>query len=948
MMSRSTWFSSLGLRARLVLPICLIVLLAGGIRTWSIADEEFHLLNDRLAARAAFIERSLAPVLVSHVEAGRLAEMESLLRDLALDARQSIAELAWHDGKRRFAFQAPIQPAIYPDWFARMSQPLRTRWTVALDRSGASLGSFEFTLDATPLMDLAWRRVNAQVRMVGMVIGLLLLLVVTLTATTLRGLRRIRSTAVALKAGDYSRRADTHGVPEIRAVAEALNALIDKTRLEMARRSRLEETLRERWQMLDRILKTMSEAVILTDRDLRLVMANPAAGRLIHGGFVLGESLPAILRNPAEGGLLPLEWPALREIARREGQANIPRLSLAMVDGQISVCSLLLQPLEIPGDDNPGWLVVLTDITRSEWLIERAEWQAAHDSLTGLSNRLLLADRINRACLEAERNGHLCAVCLFDLDEFKKINDLHGHETGDHVLVEIARRIVDSLRGTDTVARLGGDEFVVLFTSLANVDQAEHAIGRLIDLVREPIVRDGVRHVVSASLGCTFYPLDDAEPDGLLRHADVAMYEAKGKGGNGWKLFHLEDRGHSEELANRLRQAMAAKELVLFYQPQVDLRRGTVLGFEALLRWQDPERGLVMPGDFLPVVERSAFIEQIDDYVLDLALTQAGDWHRRGHAWRISVNISGRHVLKDGFVETLEAALHRHPDLPPGVLCIEVTESSALTDMARAVSVIERCRALGLMVAVDDFGTGFASLAYLRQLPCDEIKIDQSFVRDMLDDRNDLALVEGVISLAAVFGRTTLAEGVETAEHGVLLMHLGCDRAQGYGIARPMPAANVERWVEAWRPHPAWALWADTPWELADFPLLLAEYDHLRWIRQVLLYVEGGNLHMREEELVDPQHCRFGHWYYSHGKDRYRHLPEFRQIEAVHNEVHALGRDIAESVRNGDIDAARKRCPDLIHSKDRILTMLTALHLAVQKSSTPAKGASRPPEVEQV
>ncbi|HET6718208.1 MAG TPA: EAL domain-containing protein [Rhodocyclaceae bacterium] len=401
----------------------------------------------------------------------------------------------------------------------------------------------------------------------------------------------------------------------------------------------------------------------------------------------------------------------------------------------------------------------------------------------------------------------MMAVCYLDLDGFKPVNDQYGHAAGDRVLVEIAGRLRDCLRGSDTVARMGGDEFVLLLLGLVRIEECEAALARILKAVAAPLTVAGDPVTISASLGVALFPRDDVDVDTLLRHADQSMYLAKQSGKNRYHLFDPENdrvaRDRSERLA-RIRQAIERREFVLYYQPQVDMQRGRVIGMEALIRWQHPERGILPPADFLSVIEDTDLIVDIGDWVIATALQQIDRWQQAGLELCVGVNIAARHLLRGDFVDRLQAHLAACPGVDPRRLDLEVLETAALEDIAHVSGVIRACQALGVSYSLDDFGTGYSSLTYLKSLPAETLKIDQTFVRDMLSDPDDRAIVQGVIGLARVFQREVIAEGVETIEHGSVLLTLGCARAQGYGIARPMPAAAVADWVGRWQPDAAW------------------------------------------------------------------------------------------------------------------------------------------------
>ncbi|TVP56397.1 MAG: EAL domain-containing protein [Halomonadaceae bacterium] len=442
-------------------------------------------------------------------------------------------------------------------------------------------------------------------------------------------------------------------------------------------------------------------------------------------------------------------------------------------------------------------VAVFSDI--SELKNHQAELEAAanYDVLTGLPNRRLLADRLSHALARAERAGETLAVCLLDMDGFKPINDTYGHELGDKVLQEMARRLNQQVRKDDTVARLGGDEFVLLL----NGATSEHLFQRLLDAISVPMVLGGITLQPTVSLGITPFPEDLVDSDMLLRHADQAMYQAKEAGKNCFSFFdssHDAQRRSHRQQFNRLRQALEEEEFVLFYQPQVDMRSGIIIGMEALIRWHHPEQGLLAPAAFLPLIEGSELEQPLGEWVINTAFTQLAAWQAAGRQFPVCINIGANHLLDPRFIACLEQTMVRHSQVAPPMISLEILETTALHDMCEAWEVISHCQELGFKVALDDFGTGFSSLTYFRKLPVDLIKIDQSFIRDMLKDNHDRAIVESVVFMAQKFDRPVLAEGVETDEHARELLAMGCHFMQGYGIARPMPAHEVMGWSANW------------------------------------------------------------------------------------------------------------------------------------------------------
>jgi diguanylate cyclase (GGDEF)-like protein/PAS domain S-box-containing protein len=463
------------------------------------------------------------------------------------------------------------------------------------------------------------------------------------------------------------------------------------------------------------------------------------------------------------------------------------------------------------------YVALFSDISSLKEHQKQLEQIAHYDILTGLPNRVLLADRLRQAMTQLQRRQQGLVVAFVDLDGFKAINDNHGHDIGDQLLITVATRMKQALREGDTLARFGGDEFVAVLLDLNDVDASMPMLNRLLDAASQPAYIGDLTLQVSASLGLTFYPQAEViDADQLLRQADQAMYQAKQAGKNRYHIYDAEQsrniRGHHESL-EQIRHALTAYEFVLYYQPKVNMRTGTIIGAEALIRWQHPKKGLLLPGLFLPIIEDHPLSIDIGDWVIDTALTQIELWHAAGLNIPVSVNIGARQLQKENFVERLQELLAAHPTVRPADLELEILETSALDDVAQISLIINACRQIGVTFALDDFGTGYSSLTYLKRLPVNLLKIDQSFVRDMLIDPDDLAIIEGVVGLARAFRRQVIAEGVETIEHGTLLLHLSCELAQGYGIASPMLAHELPEWAIAWRPD---AVWTDLPWKPCD------------------------------------------------------------------------------------------------------------------------------------
>ena len=436
---------------------------------------------------------------------------------------------------------------------------------------------------------------------------------------------------------------------------------------------------------------------------------------------------------------------------------------------------------------------------------------ASYDALTGLPNRNLLAELMREQCSRADETGQGFAFCYLDLDEFKPINDQFGHDLGDRVLVIIAKRLRGLVRAGDMVGRLGGDEFVVLLGGLRQGPELDRRLRDILDRICEPIQVDSLTLQVAASIGVTLYPEDSSDPDILLRHADQAMYRAKAMGRNSYSLFDLafEDaQQRRRERLHEIEQGLRQQQFELYFHPKISLRTGDVCGVEGLVRWRHPRRGVLLPAEFLADLEQSELDYTFGDYVIERALEQLGSWVAKGLALPVSVNISAPHLLAPDFLEHLESALQRHPHVPTGLFRLEILETAAVSDRGQAIAVLDRVRRLGVGVSLDDFGTGYSSLRHLRSLPVDEVKIDQSFVRDMLTDPADRNIVRSVLGLAAAFNLRVVAEGVETPEHMRALVELDCELGQGFVFARPMPAADLPAWLAAWPEQAARMPWS--------------------------------------------------------------------------------------------------------------------------------------------
>ncbi len=686
---------------------------------------------------------------------------------------------------------------------------------------------------------------------------------------------------------------------------------------DISARKQAEEGLRQAAS----VFEFSHEGIMITDPQGTIIDVNEAFCRIT--GFTRAEAIgnnPRILKSGRhDDAFYHTMWQGLRRHGHWSSEVWNRRK-----DGEIYAQKQTISAVRSGAGEILRYVCLFSDITELKEHQHQLERIAHYDALTGLPNRVLLADRIRQAMSQARRRSKLMAVAFLDLDGFKAVNDKHSHEVGDKPLTQLAGRMQDALRQVDTLSRLGGDEFVALLVDLESPESSAPVIDRLLATASEPTYMDGVELRVSASIGVSFYP-QAAEVDGdqLLRQADQAMYLAKQAGKNRFHVFDVEHdrsiRGRHESL-ERIGLALARREFVLYYQPRVNMRTGQILGAEALIRWQHPERGLLPPAAFLPTIKGNALTVAIGGWVLETALEQIEAWRRQGLDVPVSVNVDAQQLDRSDFVDTVRAALARHPAVQPGDLELEVLETSALEDIEQISEIIEACGALGVHFALDDFGTGYSSLTYLRRLPARILKIDQSFVRGMLDSPEDLAILGGVLGLADAFRRQAIAEGVESIPHGIKLIQMGCVLGQGYAIARPMPAESFADWATRWRPDPAWT--GQQPVARTDLPVIFAMVEHRAWVAQLQRHLHEDDV---EAPALDPHQCQFGRWLDDVGSVRHGSHPTFARIVELHETIHERAGELVTLKQAGAAPAAQSRLAEVGALRDALLEELDRL-----------------------
>lgn len=545
-------------------------------------------------------------------------------------------------------------------------------------------------------------------------------------------------------------------------------------------------------------LDSIGDAVITTDVLGNVEYLNPIAEALTGwtNDEAVGISSTSVFRIFSEDTGEIVESPITQCL--REGQIVGSETNTVLIHGDGHTISVTISAAPIRNRDDKviGGVLVFHDVSEKQNHMKEMIHQAHHDALTGLPNRLLFNEHLSLALGQAKRRKSQLAVIFLDLDRFKLINDTMGHNVGDLLLKAGAERLKNALREGDTIARLGGDEFLVLLPEIAEAKEAATVTKRLLEAIIKPFVLDGNEVFISTSIGISLFPNDGDEIESLVKQADIAMYHAKELGRNNFQFFTHELNVKAQDrlsLENNLRKAIEREEFVLHYQPQVDLETDQVVGLEALIRWNSADRGIVPPASFIPIAEETGLIVPIGEWVLRRACEQNVKWQRMGYPLlKMSVNISARQFLQPNLVEIVESIL-KETELDPQWLELEITESIAMEKGEATVELLNGLKELGVLVSIDDFGTGFSSLGYLRRLPIDTLKIDQTFVRDISSDEKGEAVITAIISLARNLRLKVIAEGVETQTQWAFLKAKRCDVMQGYFFSKPLCAEAIEK-----------------------------------------------------------------------------------------------------------------------------------------------------------
>ncbi len=698
---------------------------------------------------------------------------------------------------------------------------------------------------------------------------------------------------------------------------------------QIIRRLRAQKRAEKNLLLHDTAFNNTHEAITITDEDGKIMEVNPAFSRIT--GYERGEVLG---RNPRvlKSGLHDNEfyrnmWKSITINGNWRGEIwNKNKY------GEIYPEILSITAIRNSKNKIKNFVAVFSDISHLKEHEKKLHKMAHYDGLTNLPNRVLLIDRLKQAQSIIKRSKQLLAICFLDLDGFKPVNDSFGHDVGDALLVEISNRIQGRLRASDTVARIGGDEFVILLTGLEKIEECFLFVNRLMQAISAPYLIENETISLSASIGISIYPQDDADADTLLRHADQAMYQAKREGKNTYCLFDpekdTEERSLNERI-KRIRQAIENEEMEVHYQPKLDLRAGRVTGAEALIRWQHPDQGLIMPNDFLPLIDDHEVSLVMGNWIIRQVLRQMQQWKKQGIELDVSINVSSLQIQHSDFVQELKSLLLQFPDIDPSRLELEILETAALEDIVNISRVINECRKIGVRFALDDFGTGYSSLTYLKRLPATTLKVDLTFVRDMHLDPENLAIINAIMGLANAFQLNVVAEGVEEVVHGRMLLQMGCTQVQGYAISRPLGAEDFIKWLKTWQIPDQLSSIQHLYWDEKDYQILCVEVELQRYVALTSYSVNQ----QKPFPFIDSgktNGCSFGTWYRGSGKKHYSHImPLYQHIGEAHEELHQLAAQIESHMIDGNPDAARHSLDELLKVRDKILALTQQLSIRV-------------------
>ena len=694
----------------------------------------------------------------------------------------------------------------------------------------------------------------------------------------------------------------------------------------------------------------------MIDRSLRILFVedNPGDIRLVREMLIAADEerielsfvsrVGEVRTRLAQGGidviLLDLNLPDANGLSAVEHiHADFPEIPLvvlsSVIDEELAVASLQAgaQDFLVKGMINGPLLTrsIFYAIKRKD-LEDQLLFSLHHDSLTGLYNRKFLIAELERAIRRSQSSGGKFAVLLLDLSRFKSINDTYGHGVGDSLLIEVARILSGMLDPGMILARMGGDEFGFLLPAPGEGDD----VGRFARRIRQELCRvhaiDSIEIDLDLVIGISLFPDDGTSAEDMVRKAARALDMAIDRHDYDYTLYNSsmdEVIRKRKVLMSEFSRAIGEKELVLHFQPIINLRSRAVSGVEALVRWNHPDRGLLLPGEFLPEIAGTELLVSMGDWVMESALDHLSRWSARGLDLPISINVDLLQLRRDEFVPRLFALLAAHPEVPAHRLELEILETSTAEGFHEFPEVLRKIHERGVRLAIDDFGTGYSSLSYLKTLPVDTLKVDRGFVIGMLDNRENLAIIESIASLARIFGHGVVAEGMERPEFIPLLQKLGCDFAQGYAIARPMAEEVFLDWERGWRsgkaPEPFRPL-SPAP----EISVLSNEVEYFVWLQGVLSLAQKACFAaLSPEEVLFFQNAPVHVWREGASESLYRTIPAFTQLESAHREADSLSRQLLDPIRERDLEAIRDLSRQLLLLRDEILSLYGTLQKEV-------------------
>jgi diguanylate cyclase (GGDEF)-like protein/PAS domain S-box-containing protein len=650
---------------------------------------------------------------------------------------------------------------------------------------GSVNGAASIVLDLTKETDMI-AAINRWLWLGQLVLQIALYLIINLMVRSFTGpVKKLQGVMTAMQVdGDLSRRVSIDSKDEIGQMASAFNALADSLQRNVNQVRESEKQLR----LSARVFVNSMEAIVITDTDNNIIQVNKAFTEITGYSHeeVIGKN-PRILKSGAQGPDFYREmWEILLRTGSWQGELMDRRKS-----GEIYPKWLSITVVRNEKGDITNYIALFSDITERKASYERIQHLAHFDALTNLPNRALLNDRLELAIAEAKRYQKKLAIVFLDLDRFKNVNDSLGHHAGDVLLQAVAERLKSCVREIDTVSRLGGDEFVILLNGITDTNDVANVAQKVVNIIALSFNLDGHEVHIGTSIGIGIYPDNGQDSPTLFKNADAAMYHAKESGRNNFQFFSsaMNDKAFEQiSLENDMRRALKNNEFFLHYQPQIDIPTGRIVGIEALIRWQHPDKGLISPAQFIPLAEGCGLINPIGEWVLETACIQNKRWQDEGLIKvPIAVNLSALQFRQKDIKETIAQAL-RGARLEPGYLELEITEGITMKEIENTVRTLHEIKQMGVLISIDDFGTGYSSLSYLKRFPIDKLKVDQSFVRDITADPDDAALVRTIIGIGHSLRLKVIAEGVETEAQLAFLQEYRCDEVQGYYFSRPLSA----------------------------------------------------------------------------------------------------------------------------------------------------------------